>query len=398
MNKDFFTTNRKRLQSVIGDDILILTAYDKMQQTNDAAAFFKQESNFWWLTGIDMPGWKFIYDGRSNDAFLVRPQLSRVEQVFESWYDDATAIKISGIKTIISETEYSEKVADFAQAKRSIKTIDAPKYKDIFCQPNPSLARLLRELKKQGLLVESANLMLSKLRAIKSPEEIKALREAIRITNEAFEIVKRKLPHLTNERDIEAEFNYQFTKQGARHAYDPIVAFGSNACTLHYVKNNAPLTNGLVLLDIGASLNGYNADITRTYAVHEVTSFEHQLHLAVVQTQTDIIALIKPGLLVKDYMHAVDERMKQALIDLKLINTADDDRYRQYFPHAISHGLGVDVHDSLGRAEVFKEGMVLTVEPGIYVPEKQTGVRIEDDILVTANGNDNLSASLATNL
>ena len=152
-------------------------------------------------------------------------------------------------------------------------------------------------------------------------------------------------------------------------------------------------------MDIGARLDGYAADISRTYGLGEPTQRQRQVHAAVQVAQQEIIKLIKPGLLVADYYTSVDVIMKQALVGLGLLRSTDDDAtYRRYFPHAIGHGLGVDVHDSLGQPVEFLSGMVLTVEPGIYIPEEGIGVRIEDNILVTDKGHTNLSKALSTSL
>ena len=146
----------------------------------------------------------------------------------------------------------------------------------------------------------------------------------------------------------------------------------------------------------GARVGGYAADITRTYAIGTPSQREKDVHAEVEKAHRAIIDLIKPGASIKQYSASVDEIMKQALQNLNLFNTPDD--YRRYFPHAVSHGLGIDVHDSLGGFETFLPGMVLTVEPGVYIPEEGIGVRIEDDILVTEDGNRNLSAALPTSL
>jgi len=152
----------------------------------------------------------------------------------------------------------------------------------------------------------------------------------------------------------------------------------------------------MVLIDAGAKVGGYAADITRTYAIGRPSDREIEVHAAVETAHKAIIDLIKPGFGMKDYHFQSDEIMKKALKSLGLLNAPAD--YRKYFPHAVSHGLGIDVHDSLGGFETFQPGMVLTVEPGIYIPEEGIGVRIEDDILVTEEGNRNLSAALPTSL
>ena len=152
----------------------------------------------------------------------------------------------------------------------------------------------------------------------------------------------------------------------------------------------------LILLDVGASVDGYAADITRTYAKGDVSDRFAHVHLEVEKAHKKIIRLLKPGLAVKEYMTQVDVIMKQALTNVGLLN--DEKDYRKYFPHSISHGLGIDVHDSLGNPNTFKPGMVLTVEPGIYITEEGIGVRIEDDILITESGHENLSEMLPTSL
>ena len=242
---------------------------------------------------------------------------------------------------------------------------------------------------------------LAKLRAIKQPEEIKAIQRAVSLTVKGFNTIKDELKRALHEYELEASFSYGFKHGGGHdHAYDPIIAAGKNACTLHYIENDSKLlARQLVLMDVGARVDGYAADITRTYAKGTPTKRQIQVHQAVESAHYDIIKLLEPGLLVEDYMRSVDSRMKTALQEIGLLKDENDtDTYRKYFPHAISHGLGIDVHDSLGGARYFEPGMVLTVEPGIYIPEEGIGVRIEDDILITKTGHQNLSAKLSTAL
>ena len=150
------------------------------------------------------------------------------------------------------------------------------------------------------------------------------------------------------------------------------------------------------MIDVGASFNGYAADITRTYALKKPTKRQVQLHERLQEAHAAVIDLLKPGESVSEYSKNVDTIMKQALIDAKLLKSFEDhETYRKYFPHAISHGLGIDPHDSLGGPQYFEPGMVLTVEPGIYIPEEGIGIRIEDDILITEKSHKNLSQKLA---
>ena len=247
--------------------------------------------------------------------------------------------------------------------------------------------------------VQYCDLLVNELKAIKQPEELARMRAAAKLTCSAFADVRAKLDELKTEAEVEAEFTYRFHRVGAKHAYEPIVAGGANACTLHYRVNKDKLrSRDMVLIDIGARTDGYSADVTRTYCLHP-TKRQKAVHAAVESAHKSIIALLAPGLPIAEYIDAVDAIMKQALHSLGLLDDVNDaEMYRKYFPHAISHGLGIDPHDSLGRPRYFETGMVLTVEPGIYIPEEGIGVRLEDDILITPTGHENLSAALPTSL
>lgn len=394
MNAEFFRSNRARTLERLDGDLLVIGAYDKMQQTNDAAAPFVQEANFWWLTGIKQPGWRMMLDGGTGKAALIAPTLTQTEMVFDSYLTAQEATALSGIENVIDSRELHSHLKN-----RRVYTIQPDSARSHSFARNPAPGKLYRMVKTHAKEVVSARLLLAKLRAIKQPEEIAAMKRAVDVSIAAFERVHETLGRYHSEAAIAAEFTYDFMKQGAAHAYEPIVAAGKNACTLHYNLNNAPVADGLVLLDIGAKVGAYNADITRTYAVGNTSQRHKEVHAAVAQAQADIISILQPGLKVEEYANHVDKIMQAALVGLGLMkHTNDKEKYRRYFPHAISHGLGVDVHDSLGRAEQFEPGMVLTVEPGIYIPEEGIGVRIEDDIVITKAGHQNLSASLATML
>lgn len=242
---------------------------------------------------------------------------------------------------------------------------------------------------------------LAVLRSIKQVEEIKNIKKAISTTIKGFDSIKKDLSEFRYEYEVEAEFTYLFRRLGlSGHAYQPIIACGRNACTLHYVKNNSRLKkHQLILIDVGARYNNYSADISRTYSIDTPTKRQIAVHNEVEEAQLRIIKLLKPGLLISEYSSTVDEIMKDALMKLGLMSNRDDlSNYQKYFPHAISHGLGIDTHDSLGAPKYFEQGMIITVEPGIYIPDESIGVRIEDDILITAKGHENMSSKLSTSL
>lgn len=390
-------TNRQRLYEKADGQLIVLAGYDAMQQSGDMAAPFLQESTFWWATGIEQPGWKVILDTARGVATLVRPKRSDVDIIFNGESDDAEITALSGISDIIAEKDFEARLRQLHRKHAIAQTLN-PKQSHEFAL-NPAGQLLHTALKRIFDSVQHCDAIFNELKAIKQPEELARMRAAAKLTCGAFADVRAKLSELRTEAEVEAEFTYQFHRVGAKHAYEPIVASGANVCTLHYLANKDKLkARDMVLIDIGARVGGYSADVTRTYCVNP-TKRQKAVHAAAEKAHQDIIALLAPGLPVAEYIDTVDEIMKQALHSLGLLDDINDtDTYRKYFPHSISHGLGIDTHDSLGRPRYFEPGMVLMVEPGIYIPEEGIGVRIEDEILITATGHENLTGTLPTSL
>lgn len=379
---------------------IILTAHDELQRASDMAYAFTQENSFLWLTGINEAGWvAIVVDG---ELTLVAPERDETKVLFEGGLTRERAMELSGAHVVLGQKEGDELLRQLSEQFEAVYTLGHDPYAKYhsFIE-NPAPERLRKKLAELFTNIEDCRTVFSKVRAIKSEQEIEVLQRAVDISMVAFEKAKAKLASLEYEYELEALFNSEFRRTGGGgHAYEPIVASGKNACTLHYGVNNDPLAkNGLVLIDAGAKVDGYAADITRTWAIGEPTPRQVEVHAAVESAHKQIIELIKPGLKFSDYQKSVDEIMKAALQKVGLLESLyDETTYRKYFPHAISHGLGLDVHESLGGFGEFKPGMVFTIEPGIYIPEEAIGIRIEDDILVTENGYRNLSADLPTSL
>lgn len=379
--------------------LVIVSAYDLLQRSNDAAHSFTQESNFWYLSGIDEPGWRLVFDGSSGGSWLIMPDVSETHRLFEGGMSADEALRRSGVKKVITSDESIGLVRRLANKHTVVGTVGPPPHAEYFnFSLNAAITDNKNYLERQFTRVQDIRSDVSKLRAVKTELEIAQIQKAVDATVSAFKHVHEYMPAFNTESDIEAEFTYLMRKAGADgHAYDPIVAAGLHACTLHYSKNNSKIAKrDLVLMDVGAEYSHYAADITRTYAKSEPTKRQVQVHGAVEAAHHKIIATLEPMLSVEEYQRSVDEIMIEAIKSIGL--AADESGLRKYFPHAISHGLGIDVHDSLGGPKYFEENMVLTVEPGIYIPEEGIGVRIEDDILITKNGHRNLSASLSTGL
>lgn len=398
MDSSFFRGNRESLLDALKKGALVvMTGYGEMQRTADSSIYFEQEANFWYLTGIDAPDWWVVLDGASGSQWLVAPDTSETQRVFDGSLDDETAYEVSGIKTVLPRDEALRRLRELTKHHSVVYTTEQPRHikEHATFQLNHAQAELKKTLERMFQNVQSCNRELATLRTIKQPPEIMGIERAVKITAEAFEAVKPLLGTARHEYELDAVLGFEIRRRGAVHAYDPIVAAGQNACTLHYVRNDAPLRRrDLVLFDVGARVSGYAADISRTYALGTPTKRQIQVHEAVRVAQQECIRLLRPGLRFDEYQTASEQIMRAALESLAL----PTERYRGYFPHAMGHGLGIDVHDVLVGYDSFQPGMVLTVEPGLYVKEEGIGVRIEDDILITDAGHRNLSAGLSTAL
>ena len=395
--KEMHTENRHRLLSKLPGALLIVTAYSSIQMSKDMAFPFHQEANFWWLTGLDEPSWILVFDGLRRHSVLVRPHASKTKLVFDGSISDEEVMQVSGVDEIIDENDFEKYLRQVARKHTVAYTVyDKTEYE---FASNPAQHELYLKIKRIFPSTHDCTKQISELRSVKTETEIKLIRQAIDLTCKSFAEVRAKLDSYKYENELEADFTRNFRRGGTCHAYEPIVASGANAITLHYVKNQSRIKkNDLILMDIGAKFGAYCADISRTYAINP-TKRQRQVHQAVETAHHEIISLLCPGLEINAYLVKVDMIMKQTLIGLGLLENMDDDTtYRRYFPHSISHGLGVDVHDSLGGNRAFVKGMVLTVEPGIYIKAEGIGVRIEDDILITETGCENMSRKLSTGL
>jgi len=239
--------------------------------------------------------------------------------------------------------------------------------------------------------------LMRELRVIKSADEIALIQKACEITREAFLRVLKFVKPGMMEFEVEAEITYAFIRQGARgHAYQPIVASGKNACTLHYIDNNKTCMAGdLLLMDFGAEYGNYAADCTRTIPVSgRFTPRQKELYTTVHEVFKFACTLIKPGNTINKVHTEVCRRFGLEHVKLGLYSAAElesqdskNPRYHQYYMHGTSHFMGLDVHDVGNKDAEFRPGMVLTCEPAVYVPEENTGIRLESNILVTGDGN-----------
>jgi Xaa-Pro aminopeptidase len=242
------------------------------------------------------------------------------------------------------------------------------------------------------------------LRLIKSDEEIALMQQAANISVESFKRVLQACKPNMKEYELEAELSYNLIKSGAtRHAFKPIVASGKNACALHYNTNDAVCNNGdMILLDFGVCYANYNSDTTRCFPVNGTFSKrQKEVYTSVLHCLKEGSKLLIPGILPSDYEAQMaklveTELIKLGLLDAKEVANQDPEKplYKKYFMHGTAHHIGLDIHDVGLYSRAFESGMVLTCEPGIYIPEEGIGCRLENDYLITKDGNINLTEAM----
>ena len=394
----FFACNRERLRTLFtGTAPIILTANGLLQRNSDVTFPFRQDSTFWYLTGINDPDVVLVID--KSKEYLIVPRRDESREAFDGHIDHSALVDRSGITTVYEEKEGWKQLGSRVKKVKHIATLaPSPAYVSYHgLYSNPARARLLRQIKKHNSDIELLDLrpQISHMRVIKQPEELLAIQSAINLTTTTLIKVKKQLAKYSYEHELEAAITAEFRSAGQQHAYQPIVAAGANACTLHYIDNNSAITEGaLLLIDVGAEVENYAADITRTYSIGQPTKRQTQVYDAVLAIHEFALGYVKTGVVLREYENKVQEFMGEKLRELGLIKVIEQDTVRKYFPHGTSHFLGLDVHDIGDYEKPLAPGMVLTVEPGIYIPEENIGIRIEDDVLITDNGVSVLSDAL----
>ncbi|RTK95382.1 M24 family metallopeptidase [Candidatus Saccharibacteria bacterium] len=401
LSADFYAGNRKRLRSLFqGTAPIVITAAGSLQQGSDYAYSFHQDGSFLYLTGLNNAELVLVID--RDREYLILPERSHVSDVFDGSYEAESFAKISGISEVLDYKVGWKKLATRLKRSKHVATLAPPApYVDVLnLYTNPARAVLMEKIKTLNPDIEPLDLRqhLAVMRMIKQPAELAAIQKAVDTTVKTFQEIQKKLPKLRYEYEVEALLGYGFRRRGADgHAYSPIVGVGQNACTLHYEENNDPLTeNQLLLIDAGAQVNRYAADITRTFAIGQPTKRQRQVYDAVLEVHEFALTNLKAGISIRDNEKTVEQFMGEKLRSLGLIRNVEREEIRKYYPHATSHFLGLDVHDGGDYDKPLESGVVLTVEPGIYIPEEGIGIRIEDDVLITATGIDVLSAKLPT--
>jgi Xaa-Pro aminopeptidase len=407
LNPLIFKQNRQRfIKEMQPGSIAIFVSNDEIPSNGDATYPFKQNSDLYWLTGIVQEDTLLVlFPDHPDPKYREVLILTRPNELKEKW--DGKRLRaeegknISGIDTVIwLDTSDALIQVWIHLAKNIYLDTNENDRKSSLLQTREY--RYVEETRKRYPLHQyfRAAIILKELRAVKTPEEIVVIQHAIDITANAFMRVMKFLRPGVFEYEVEAEIQHSFLSQRATGpAYGSILASGENACTLHYISNNAECRDGdLILMDFGADYGGYNADLTRTIPVNgKFSKRQKQVYNACLHLHQYAKSLLKPGITINAYHILVGKEADIIFQKIGLLSRSDvknstpeNPAYWKYLYHGISHHLGIDVHDLGPRAEPLRSGMVLTVEPGIYIQEEKMGVRIENNVWLTRTGNKDL--------
>lgn len=406
-----FIRNRKNF--VAGMDknaIAIFNSNDELPSNGDALHKFKQNSDLYWLTGIEQEDTMVIlFPNNPDPKFREVLVLVRPNEMKEKWDGKRLraeeAKKISGISTILWLESLEAVLQGWIHLADTIylNTNENDRKGSLVPVRDYRFAETMKKRYPLHQYKRSARI-LKDLRAIKSPQEVEVMQKAIDITQVTFERLLKFIKPGVMEYEIEAEIWHSFLSQRATGpAYGSIIASGDNARILHYVNNNLECKDGdLVLMDFGAEYGGYCADLTRTVPVSgKFSKRQREVYDGCLKLHNYAKSILKPGISIVDYTDKVGAEASKIFIKLGLLQPSDlknEDKenraYRKYLYHGISHHLGIDVHDLGTRTEPIKPGMVFTIEPGIYIEEEKMGIRIENNVWITKTGNKDLMAKI----
>ncbi len=386
--------------------LAIFHSNDIMPTSADGTMPFKQATDIMYLCGIDQEESVLLLfpdamDPKDREILFVRETNEHIAIWEGHKFSKVEATELSGVTNVQWTSTYE------ATLKRLL-----PQCNSLYLNSNEHLRqgnevetrteRMNKSLRVQFPLhdVKRCAPIMHRVRSVKTEEEVAQMRKAVAITGKAFERVCSFLKPGVMEYAVEAEITHEFIRNGSRgHAYTPIIASGYSACVLHYIDNDKPCKDGdVILMDFGCEYGGYASDLTRCLPVNgRFTDRQRAVYNAVLRVKNEATALLRPGTILADYHKEVGRIMESELIGLGLLDKTDVKNqnpdaplYKKYFMHGTSHFIGLDVHDVGLWNEPIREGMCFTVEPGIYIREESLGIRLENDIRVTKDGQDDL--------
>jgi Xaa-Pro aminopeptidase len=411
LNPELFKQNRERfVKELPAQTIAIFGSNDAFPSNGDALHAFKQNSDLFWLCGIEQEDTMLVlFPDNPDPKYREVLVLVRPNELKEKWDGRQLRVKeaqaISGISTIVWLDNIDALLQTWIHLANTI-CLDSNENDRKASLIRSREYRFIDEIQQRYPLHQyyRAAKIMRAVRAIKTSYEVEVLEKAIHITEQTFRRLLGFIRPGVMEYEIEAEIYHSFLNQRATGpAYHSIIASGDRARTLHYIANNQVCKDGeLLLMDFGAEYGGYCADLTRTVPVSgKFTRRQKNIYNACLHLHNYAKSILKPGITILNYTDKVGEEATQQFLKLGLLRKSDvknedpeNRAYRKYLYHGISHHLGVDVHDLGTRTSPIKPGMVFTIEPGIYVEEEQLGVRIENNVWITRNGNKDLMKNI----
>ena len=411
IDNQLFINNRKKFSAKLATNtIAIFNANDVMPTNADGTMPFRQNNDLFWLSGVDQEeSVLVIFPDHTDESQREILFLKETNEHIAIWegakLTKEGALKTAGIKTVYWLNELEGKLAELIGKCNGIylnKNIHSRSASAVETRDD-RFRKMIADKFSETTIHEVAPIM-HELRAIKSNFEIKLMQNACDITEKG---LRRILPFIkpgVTEYEIEAELMHEFLKNRSNgFAYQPIIGSGVDSCVLHYIDNNKVCNDGdILLMDFGAEYANYASDLTRTIPVNgKFTNRQKAVYNSVLLVMKEATNMLRPGTIFKEYNAEIGRIMELELIKLGLLDKHDVQKqdaksplFKQYFMHGTSHYLGLDVHDVGDFDWPMKEGMVFTCEPGIYILEEKLGIRLENDILVTANGPDDLMKNI----
>ncbi|MGB0991766.1 MAG: aminopeptidase P family protein [Akkermansiaceae bacterium] len=410
-DSQLFVQNRARLDALLKENsIVVLHSNDVMPTNADGTMKFVQNTDLYHLTGIDQeesvlilfPGAK---SEKEREILFVRETNDHIAVWEGEKLTKERATALSGISNIQWTSQLDTTLHRLIQQAENIY-LTTNEHLRAEVSVETSNARFIKKCREAYPLHKYERLapLMHRLRMIKGEEEVKMMQKACDITEGGFRRILEFVKPGVGEWEVEAEYVHEFISNKSKgFAYSPIIGSGKNACVLHYLENNQVCQDGdMLLMDVAAEYGNWNADMTRTIPVNgKFTDRQRAVYNAVLRILRKCNTILRPGILPSDYQKQVVAMMEEELIGLGLIDAEEAKKQdeskplvKKYFMHGTSHHLGLDVHDVSPPEEPVAEGMVFTIEPGIYIREEDLGVRLENDVLIGKDENIDLMANI----
>jgi Xaa-Pro aminopeptidase len=403
INNHLFIKNRTKFTAQMKPkSIAVFNSNDVFTTGADSTLPFEQSSDLFYLSGADQEESILVLfpdaiEEKHREILFLTETNKHIEIWYGAKYSKKEATEVSGIKTIYWLSEFKKIFFELMTEAESVYFNTNEHYRQSV-EIETREDRFIKQCKNDfpAHKWEKSNQILQAIRGVKETEEVDIMQTACEITNKGF---RRILPFVKPgimEFEIEAEFMHEFLRNRSRgFAYTPIIASGYSACVLHYIENNKECKDGdMLLLDVGAEYANYSSDMTRTIPVNgKFTDRQKSIYNAVLRVKNEATKMLVPGAFWAEYQKEVGKIMSSELLGLGLLSKADIQNedanwpaYKKYFMHGTSHHMGLDTHDYGALKKPIQAGMVFTVEPGIYIPEENMGIRIEDDVVVQKSG------------